>query len=42
MVPWPGTREGWFSQRCAVALFATRIGVVSAAIFFSALSSPGG
>ena len=40
--PSPGTRDGWFSQRWAVALFATRMGVLSPAILRSALARPGG
>jgi hypothetical protein len=42
-MPSPWIRDGWFNHRCAVALFAERIGIPDAApIFRSALASPGG
>ena len=42
LVSGPGTREGWSSHRCAVALFAERIAWGASRIFSSALISPGG
>src|SRR5919109_620718 len=38
----PSNREGWFSQRWAVALFAERIAVGACCNFFSAPTNPGG
>ncbi len=42
LVPSPGTREGWSSHRCAVALLAACIAWGAASIFFRAATSPGG